>query len=154
LTLFPGLPTRERYTVHFAGRGRIARQGIHGVIQILSIAAGGALGALSRFYVSGWVYGRLGRTFPFGTLAVNALGSLIMGLCAVLLVDRLPAPPAVRAFMLVGFLGAFTTFSTFSVETLGLIEQGESLRALLNVLVSVVICVTAAWVGMAAGRQL
>jgi len=124
------------------------------MMQILAIAGGGATGALMRFWVSGWVYAMFGRGFPYGTLAVNVLGSLVMGLCSVLLVERLTVGPEVRAFILVGFLGAFTTFSTFSIETFNLIEGGEAFKALANVLVSVVVCVIAAWAGVVAGRQL
>lgn len=122
--------------------------------QTLAIAAGGALGALLRFWSSNWVYGLLGRSFPYGTLAVNIAGSLAIGFCYVWLVERSILGPEWRALVMVGFLGAFTTFSTFSVETLNLLEGGAVLKALLNMLLSVVLCVVAAWLGMAAGRQL
>ncbi|GAB4293954.1 MAG: fluoride efflux transporter CrcB [Thiohalomonadaceae bacterium] len=122
--------------------------------QILAIAGGGAVGALLRFWVAGWVYGLLGRGFPWGTLAVNVVGSLLMGFLYVVLVERMSAAPEWRALLLVGFLGAFTTFSTFSLETLNLIEDGQLLRAMMNVALSVVLCVAAAWGGMVLGRQL
>lgn len=122
--------------------------------QTLAIAAGGALGALLRFWSSNWVYGLLGRSFPYGTLAVNIAGSLAIGFCYVWLVERSILGPEWRALVMVGFLGAFTTFSTFSVETLNLLEGGAVLKALLNMLLSVVLCVVAAWLGMVAGRQL
>ena len=123
------------------------------MIQTLAIAGGGAVGALLRFWVSGWVYGLLGRNFPYGTFAVNLLGSLVMGLCFTLLVERLSAGGEWRAFIMVGLLGAFTTFSTFSIETLNLIESGELAKALGNMLLSVTLCVLAAWVGVVVGRQ-
>ncbi len=123
-------------------------------MQALAIAAGGALGALLRFWVSTAVYGWLGRGFPWGTLSVNVLGSLAMGLLYILLLERLTTGPEVRALLLVGFLGAFTTFSTFSIETFNLIEQAEIGKALLNVGVSVIACVLAAWAGVILGRQL
>lgn len=122
--------------------------------QLLAIAGGGAAGALMRFWVSGWVYDLLGRDFPYGTLAVNVLGSLVMGFCYVLLIERLVAGPEWRALIMVGFLGAFTTFSTFSIETLNLLEGGELFRAITNMLLSVSLCVLAAWIGLVAGRQL
>ena len=122
--------------------------------QILAIAAGGALGALLRYWTSIAVHGRLGMAFPYGTLAVNVLGSLLMGFLYIWLIDRMAAGPALRAFLLVGVLGAFTTFSSFSMETLNLLEAGHPGKALANVLVSVVVCVTAAGLGVLAARQL
>ena len=123
-------------------------------MQLIAIAAGGAVGALLRFWVSTGVYALLGRGFPYGTLAVNVLGSLVMGFLYVLLLDRMTVAPEVRAALLVGFLGAFTTFSTFSIETLNLIEQADFMKAGLNMVVSVVACLIACWFGLQLGRQL
>lgn len=122
--------------------------------QTLVIAAGGALGALLRFWSANWVYSLLGRGFPYGTLVVNVVGSLAMGFCYAWLVERSTLGPEWRALLMVGFLGAFTTFSTFSIETMGLIEGGAMFKALLNVVLSVVLCVMAAWLGLLMGRQL
>jgi len=122
--------------------------------QILAIAAGGASGALFRYWVSTGIYALLGRGFPYGTLAVNVLGSLLMGFLYVLLLERMTTGPELRAGLLVGLLGAFTTFSTFSIETLNLIEQANYLKAVLNVFISVIACIGAAWLGLIIGRQL
>jgi CrcB protein len=92
--------------------------------------------------------------FPYGTLAVNILGSLLMGFLYIWLIDRMTAGPALRAFLLIGVLGAFTTFSTFSMETLNLMEAGHPGKALANILVSVIVCVAAAGLGVLAARQL
>jgi len=122
--------------------------------QLLAIAAGGSVGAVMRFMVSTGVYSWLGRGFPYGTLVVNVVGSLLMGLLYELFLQRLSVSPEVRAVLLVGFLGAFTTFSTFSIETINLIEQGYLVKAIVNVLASVILCVLAAWVGLQIARQL
>lgn len=122
------------------------------MIQTLAIAGGGAVGALLRFWMSTGVYNIFGRSFPYGTLAVNVLGSLLMGFLYVLLIDKLVMGPAWRAALLVGLLGAFTTFSTFSLETLNLVEGGELIKAMMNVLISVVLCLFAAWIGVLVGR--
>ncbi len=124
------------------------------MLQTISIAAGGAVGALLRFWASNGVHALLGRGFPYGTLTVNVVGSLIMGFLYVMFLERMTVEPEVRAALLVGLLGAFTTFSTFSIETLNLIEQAEYYKAVLNMLLSVLGCVLAAWIGLKLGRQL
>jgi CrcB protein len=124
------------------------------MMQALAIAGGGAIGALMRFYASTGVYAFLGRGFPYGTLFVNISGSIVMGLLYVLFIDRLQVSPEVRAALLVGVLGAFTTFSTFSIETLNLLENGELGKATLNIVLSISLCLLGAWLGMLAGRQL
>ncbi|MCU7959918.1 MAG: fluoride efflux transporter CrcB [gamma proteobacterium symbiont of Bathyaustriella thionipta] len=122
--------------------------------QILFIATGGALGAVMRYWFSTGVYAWLGRDFPVGTLAVNVIGSLLMGLLFVVFMDRITLSIEWRAAVLIGFLGAFTTFSTFSIETLNLLEQASYFKALMNVLLSVVLSVGAAGVGVMIGRQI
>lgn len=123
-------------------------------MQLLAIAAGGAVGSVLRYGMSIGVYGLLGRGFPYGTLSVNVLGSLIMGFLYVMLVERMALATEWRAALLIGLLGAFTTFSTFSLETLQLIEGGELLKAVMNVILSVVLCLAAAWLGLVFARQL
>lgn len=107
-----------------------------------------------RYWVSGLVYAQFGRQFPYGTLAVNVIGSLLMGFLYISLVERMAVASEWRSFLLIGVLGAFTTFSTFSIETLNLIEQAEYLRAGTNVAVSVFACVGAAMIGVMLARQL
>lgn len=122
--------------------------------QVLAIALGGASGALLRFWISQGIYHLFGRSFPLGTLVVNVLGSFLMGLLFVYLLERSQIAPEWRAALLIGLLGAFTTFSTFSIETLNLFEQGEQLKALLNIVLSVGLCLVATWLGIILGRQL
>jgi CrcB protein len=121
---------------------------------IVLIAVGGAFGAVSRYGTALGVYSIFGRSFPYGTLFVNVTGSFLMGLLSIMLLDRFNMGPEWRAAILVGFLGAFTTFSTFSIETLNLLEQGDMTRALLNMLLSVSLCIMAVWFGVSVGRQL
>lgn len=118
-----------------------------------AIALGGAAGALGRWLLSSGVHRWLGRDFPWGTFAVNVAGSFAMGLLAVLLVERLALGPAWRAGLLVGFLGAFTTFSTFAFETVQLGTDGAGARALANVVASVALCVLAVVAGMQLARH-
>lgn len=122
--------------------------------QIIAIASGGAIGALLRFWIATGLYRWLGRDFPYGTLGVNIIGSLLMGFLYVYLLERANLAAEWRAFLLVGLLGAFTTFSTFSLETLNLLEAGEPGKAFLNIIASVVLCLLAAWLGILMGREL
>ena len=119
---------------------------------IIYIAAGGATGALLRYWMSNVVYTLLGSDFPYGTLAVNVTGSLSMGLLYILLFERMDASIEWRAGLMIGLLGAFTTFSTFSIETLNLIEAGEQLKAGMNILLSLSLCIIGCWIGMLIGR--
>jgi len=124
------------------------------MLQAIAIAGGGAIGALLRFYASTGIYAIMGRGFPYGTLFVNIAGSFVMGLLYILFLERLQVSPEVRSALLVGVLGAFTTFSAFSMETLALFEEGEVTKAALNIVLSVTLCILAAWVGVTGGRQL
>ena len=122
--------------------------------QALAIAAGGALGALFRFWVSGGIYALLGRGFPYGTLAVNVIGSLLMGFLSVLVVSRFEVSEPVRVGLLIGFLGSFTTFSTFAMDALQLADGGALLKATSYILLSVLFCILGAWAGLMTARQL
>jgi fluoride exporter len=121
--------------------------------QVLAIAAGGAVGSVLRFWMSTWVHTFAGRSFPYGTLTVNVFGCLAMGFLFVLFVDRLSDNAVLRAGILIGMLGGFTTFSSFSIETLNLIEQGAWLKAVANMTGSLILCVAATWFGVILGRQ-
>jgi CrcB protein len=120
---------------------------------LLLIASGGAFGALSRYGAALGVYSIMGRGFPYGTLFVNVVGSFLMGMLSIMLLERFNLGPEWRAAILVGFLGSFTTFSTFSIETLNLLEQGDFNRAFLNMGLSLVLCIIAVWFGVSIGRQ-
>jgi len=116
--------------------------------QIVAIALGGALGSVGRFLVAGWVGRVLGVNFPWGTLAVNVVGGLVMGLLVGLMAQAWSVSPAIRAFLTVGVLGGFTTFSAFSLETVLLLQRGDILAALAYIASSVALSVGAVWCGL------
>jgi CrcB protein len=116
--------------------------------QIVAIALGGALGSVGRFLFAGWVGRVLGINFPWGTLAVNVVGGLIMGLLVGVMAQAWSVSPAIRAFLTVGVLGGFTTFSAFSLETVLLFQRGDTLAALGYIASSVVFSVGAVWCGL------
>jgi len=119
-----------------------------------AIAVGGSLGAMSRYWVSMTTYQWLGQNFPHGTLAVNLLGSVAMGFLSVLIVQRFQVSDEIRIGLLAGFLGSFTTFSTFALDTLQLATSEAVFKAVLYVLLSVALCILGVWAGLAAAKQM
>ena len=111
-------------------------------------------GGLARYYLSGWIYNILGRTFPYGTLVVNIIGAYLIGLVMELGLRSTAIPDTLRLGLTVGFLGGLTTFSTFSYETFRLLEDGEFFIASANVLLSVLTCLAFTWVGIITARYL
>ena len=113
------------------------------------ISLGGAIGTAARFWISGIVAERYGQTFPYGTLAVNITGSFIIGLFAALTdpEGRWLVSPSLRQFFMIGVCGGYTTFSSFSLQTLTLAQEGEWFRAMANSVASVVLCLVAVWFG-------
>ena len=120
---------------------------------LLYVAMGGALGAVMRYGISSGIYSWFGRSFPYGTLVVNVMGSFAIGIFSILLIEKFNVSQELRLALVVGVLGALTTFSTFSWDTLDLMQQGLMQRAFLNVLLNVVMCITAAWLGAQLARS-
>lgn len=121
---------------------------------VLLIAGFGALGCVSRYYVSGWAYDLFGRGFPYGTFVVNILGAFVIGLVMEFGLRSTLLSVSLRTGLTIGFLGGFTTFSTFSYETFRLLEDGNFFVAAANVLASVFVCLVFTWLGMHAARLL
>jgi CrcB protein len=121
---------------------------------IVLIAAGGAAGAIARYLLQGWVDQFTGGRFPWGTFAVNISGSFLLGLVFALAVDRSVLAPEVRVPLMVGFIGSYTTFSTLMLESWRLVEDGDVLFLLGNIIGSVVVGMIALVAGLALGRSL
>ena len=118
----------------------------------LIVFVGGGLGAAARYGLQGLVHRWTGAGFPSGTLSVNLLGSFIIGVLMVSMEERFASTPELRLFFAVGILGGFTTFSSFSFETMALLRGGDYLAGGINVLASVAGCLGATWLGMTLGR--
>ncbi len=123
-------------------------------MQLLYIAVFGALGCVSRYLVSGWTYAVVGRGLPYGTLAVNVIGSFLLGVVMEAGLRTTIFSPELRLGLAVGFLGGFTTFSTFSWETMRLLEEGSLLLAGMNILLNVIVCLAAIGAGILLMRQI
>lgn len=123
------------------------------LMQLLAVGVGGTFGAMSRFLLSNQMYAWWGRDFVWGTLTVNALGSFLIGLLTILMIDKLQVPLEWRALLIVGFLGSFTTFSTFAFETLLFLQEGLFEKAMMNIVANVVLCLYMVWFGVWSGKQ-
>lgn len=120
----------------------------------LMVGLGGAIGSILRFWVSAYVGERLGTRFPYGTFIVNCTGSFLIGLVLTLLLARSDWNPNWRYLVPIGFIGGYTTFSAFELETFRSFQDGELLMAGLNVFLSVVVGFISVWLGVIAGRSI
>ena len=121
---------------------------------LVLVAIGGAAGAVTRYLVDGWVLDRTGPGFPFGTLAINLSGSFVLGVLAALAIDRSVLPAEIRAPVMIGFLGAYTTFSTWMLESWRLLETGQAVAAMANLAGSTLLGIVAVAAGLIVGRAL
>ena len=122
----------------------------------LAVAAGGAIGTVGRYFLSGVVANAFGETFPWGTLIINVTGSFVIGLFAVLTGPdgRYLVGSVTRQFVMIGLCGGYTTFSSFSIQTLNLVRDGEWLYAGWNIIGSVILCLLFVWIGAALGGEI
>jgi len=125
------------------------------MLAYLWVAIGGALGSVARFGLNGLVSARFGETFPWGTLVINVTGSFLIGIFAAYADPdgRVLIAPGVRQFLMIGICGGYTTFSSFSLQTLNLLRDREWLYAGGNILLSVVLCMIAVWLGYLLGSS-
>lgn len=123
-------------------------------MQIFYIALFGACGCLSRYAVSGWTYSLVGKGLPYGTLVVNVVGSFLLGLVMEATLHSSLLSPEVRMGITTGFMGGFTTFSTFSYETFRLFEDGSYLAAGANILLNIFLCLIFAGLGISLARNI
>lgn len=117
------------------------------MIKTVLVFIGGGVGSVFRYLVSGWVYAVWGSNFPYGTLAVNLAGSFIIGFFLTLAEDKFLISPDIRVLVAIGFVGGFTTFSTFTYETMKLLRNGSFIIGGLNIVVSMTIGLIAVWFG-------
>jgi CrcB protein len=120
----------------------------------LMVAIGGALGSALRFWVGEYVGHRMGGRFPYGTFVINCTGSFLIGLVVTLLSERAHWNPNWRYLIPIGFIGGYTTFSTFELETFRSFQDGEGLVASLNVILSVIVGFISVWLGVITGRTI
>ncbi|WP_299203128.1 fluoride efflux transporter CrcB [uncultured Amphritea sp.] len=118
------------------------------MLHLLSVATGGAVGALARYWVSGVLVSNAQFKLPYGTMLCNVLGSFLMGIFFVLIMEKARISPELRPLLMVGFLGAFTTFSTFSLEAVTMLQEGHIMSAAIYILMSVVLCMVALYSGL------
>ena len=123
-------------------------------MQLIYIGIFGGLGCVARYLASGWTYQLFGRSLPYGTLLVNVVGSFLLGLLMTFGLRSTLFSPELRIGLTVGFMGGFTTFSTFSYETLRLLEDGSFWQAGANIFLNIVICLAFAAAGTMLARQL
>lgn len=119
---------------------------------LLLVGVGGFLGAIARFLVDGWLSGATGGSFPWGTLVINGSGSLVLGFLFAAATERGVLPPGIRPPVMIGFIGAYTTFSTWMLESGRLIEDGALIAAAANVGGSVLLGIACLFLGLAVGR--
>jgi len=125
------------------------------LINTVYIFLGAGLGGVCRYWISNGIHWMVGRQFPYGTFVVNVSGCFLMGLLFILLLERFDGNgPELRSLILIGLLGGYTTFSSFSIESINLLENGEWLSGFLNISLSVIFCIAASWLGVILGRQL
>ncbi len=122
------------------------------VIKMLEVFTGGGIGSVLRYAMSTLMYSEFGTDFPYGTFAVNIIGSFVIGLFLTIAEDRFLVSPEMRAFVAIGVIGGFTTFSTFTYETLGLFKDGSFLFGVINIVASITVALFAAWLGNLIGK--
>lgn len=121
-------------------------------MNVALVFLGGGIGAAARYGLQGLVYRFLPATFPYGTIAVNILGSFLIGFLMAFFEERFLVMPSLRVFLTIGVLGGFTTFSSFSYETVMLLRTGSYMLGGVNIVASVLTCLTATWIGMVLGK--
>ncbi len=126
----------------------------HRTVPLIYVAIGGAAGAVSRYVVDGWIATRAAGAFPWGTFVINLSGSLALGILFALAIERGTLPASIRAPLMIGFLGAYTTFSTLMLESWRLLEDGALALAFLNAFGSVGLGLIAVFAGLTIGRAL